>query len=165
MTQPKSLSRLLRLALETPSDESALRRLTAELIRLGHSGDPTGKQAHVLMQHEAMRPHIAFETEADAVAYERAGKLAGSRIEVFCVDLISPSEAAPMIAARKAEARSHRLQHAIKVLQHHGLEDEDLAALGIALPAAHQAQHPTDDRPGLSSGSRPVNYEEAEDYP
>jgi hypothetical protein len=134
MTQPEPLSRLLRLALDNP-EESALRALTAELIRLGHSGDPTGKQAHVLMQHETMRPHIAFETEADAVAYERAGKLAGSRIEVFCIDLISPAEAAPMIAERRAEARSHRLQQAMKILRHNGLEDEDLAALGIALPA------------------------------
>jgi len=41
MTQPESLSRLLRLALETPGDESALRRLTAELIRLGHDAPPT----------------------------------------------------------------------------------------------------------------------------
>lgn len=134
MTTPNTLPRLLRLALDNP-EESALRRLTAELIRLGHGGDPTGKQAHILIQPETMRPHIAFETEADAVAYERAGKLAGSRIEVFCVDLITQAEAPALIEARKAEARTHRLSHAIKVLQSHGLEDEDLAALGIALPA------------------------------
>ena len=41
MTQPESLSRLLRLALDNPGDTSALRRLTAELIRLGHDAPPT----------------------------------------------------------------------------------------------------------------------------
>ena len=33
MTTSESLSRLLRLALETPGDESALRALTRELVR------------------------------------------------------------------------------------------------------------------------------------
>lgn len=41
MTDANTLPRLLRLALDNPGDESALRRLTAELIRLGHDAPPT----------------------------------------------------------------------------------------------------------------------------
>lgn len=40
MTDANTLPRLLRLALETPGDESALRALTRELVRLGYNEAP-----------------------------------------------------------------------------------------------------------------------------